>query len=136
LSIQKDNIVKLLLLKAKFAMSSSLATAVDYFLYQILVKELFSPVVSNIISASVGMIINFILHKKYIFKLNRSARMAFLLSALVSIGGISISTGIIFMMNKVEFLQSNQYVIKAIATGIVFFYNFYMKRFAFEKKFL
>lgn len=136
MSIQKDNIVKLLLLKAKFAMSSSLATAVDYFLYQILVKELFSPVVSNIISASVGMIINFILHKKYIFKLNRSARMAFLLSALVSIGGISISTGIIFMMNKVEFLQSNQYVIKAIATGIVFFYNFYMKRFAFEKKFL
>lgn len=117
-------------------MSSSIATTVDYILYQVLVKEFFSPVVSNIISASVGMIINFVLHKKYIFKLQRTAQMAFLISALVSVGGISISTGIIFMMNKVEFLQNNQYIIKAIATGIVFFYNFYMKRFAFEKKFL
>ena len=136
MSIQKDNIVKLLLLKVKFAMSSSIATAVDYILYQVLVKEFFSPVMSNIISASVGMLINFVLHKKYIFQLNRSTQMAFLLSALVSVGGISMSTSIIFMMNKVEILQSNQYIIKAIATGIVFFYNFYMKRFAFEKKFL
>lgn len=117
-------------------MSSSIATTVDYVLYQVLVKDFFSPVVSNIISASVGMIINFVLHKRYIFKLNRSARMAFLLSALVSVGGICISTAIIFVMNKVEILQSNQYIIKAIATGLVFFYNFYMKRFAFEKRFL
>lgn len=136
MKISKGNIVELFMMKARFAMSSSIATTVDYILYQILVKYIFSPVVSNIISASVGMLINFFLHKKYIFKLNRSVKAAFLISLLVSIGGISIGTYIIKLLNGIEFFNGNQYIIKAIATATVFFYNFYMKRFAFEKKFI
>lgn len=136
MKITKGNIVELFMMKVRFAMTSSVATMVDYILYQILVKYIFSPVVSNIISASVGMLINFVLHKKYIFKLNRSVKAAFLISLLVSIGGISLGTVIIKFLNGIELFDSNQYIIKAIATGIVFFYNFYMKRFAFEKKFL
>lgn len=132
----KDNIVNLFMMKAKFAMSSSIATLVDYFLYQVLVKHLFSPEISNLISASVGMLINFFLQKKYIFELKRSVKIAFLISLLVSIGGIGISTVIIHFLNKSEVLAGNQYIIKAIATGTVFFYNFYMKRFAFEKRFI
>ncbi len=124
------------MMKVRFAMSSSIATTVDYVLYQVLVKYVFSPVTSNIISATVGMLINFVLHKKYIFKLNRSVKAAFLISLLVSIGGISIGTFIVKYLNGINFFNTNQYIIKAIATGIVFFYNFYMKRFAFEKKFL
>lgn len=136
LSSTKDNIINLFIMKVKFAMSSSLATLVDYVLYQILVKHLFSPVVSNLISASVGMLINFFLQKKFIFELKRSVKVAFLISLIVSIGGIAISTGIIHFLNKNVLLAGNQYIIKAIATGTVFFYNFYMKRFAFEKRFL
>ncbi len=132
----KDNIVNLFMMKAKFAMSSSVATLVDYILYQIFVRYLFSPVVSNLLSASVGMLINFFLQKKYIFELNRSVKIAFMISLFVSIGGIGISTAIIHFLNKSEMLSSNQYIIKAVATGTVFFYNFYMKRFAFEKRFL
>jgi len=123
-------------MKARFALSSSLATIIDYVLYQILVKHLFSPVVSNLISASVGMVVNFFIQKKYIFQLNRSAKVAFLISLLVSLGGISIGTTIVKTLNENEYFDNNQYIIKAIATGVVFFYNFYMKRFAFEKKFL
>lgn len=131
-----DNIVNLFMMKVKFAMSSSVATLVDYILYQILVRYLFSPVVSNLISATVGMVINFFLQKKYIFELKRSVKIAFIISLLVSVGGIGISTGIIHFLNKSEILAGNQYIIKAIATGTVFFYNFYMKRFAFEKRFI
>ena len=130
------NIVKLVKMKVKFAMSSSVATFVDYVLYQILVKYLFSPVVSNLISATVGMVINFFLQKKYIFELNRSVKLAFMISLLISVIGIGLSTSIIHFLNKSELLAGNQYIIKAIATGIVFFYNFYMKRFAFEKRFI
>ena len=136
LSTTIDNIVRLFMMKVKFAMSSSVATFVDYILYQVLVRYLFSPEVSNLISASVGMVINFFLQKKYIFELKRSVKIAFLISLLVSVGGIGISTGIIHYLNKSEMLAGNQYIIKAIATGTVFFYNFYMKRFAFEKKFI
>ena len=136
MSITKDNIVKLLVLKMKFALSSSVATIVDYVLYQVLVKYFFSPVASHLISASVGMVINFLLQKKYIFILNRTVKKAFLLSVLVSVGGISIGTSIIYLLNENGLFNDNQYIIKAIATGLVFFYNFYMKRFAFEKKFI
>ena len=130
----KDNIVSLFMMKVKFAMSSSVATLVDYVLYQVLVRYLFSPVVSNLISATVGMVINFFLQKKYIFELKRSVNIAFIISLFVSVGGIGISTIIIHFLNKSEMLAGNQYIIKAIATGTVFFYNFYMKRFAFEKR--
>ena len=122
------------MMKVKFAMSSSLATLVDYVLYQVLVRYLFSPVASNLISATVGMVINFFLQKKYIFELKRSVKIAFIISLFVSVGGIGISTIIIHFLNKSEMLAGNQYIIKAIATGTVFFYNFYMKRFAFEKR--
>ena len=132
----KDNIVNLFMMKVKFAMSSSLATLVDYVLYQVLVRYLFSPVVSNLISATVGMVINFFLQKKYIFELKRSVKITFIISLFVSVGGIGISTIIIHFLNKSEMLAGNQYIIKAIATGTVFFYNFYMKRFAFEKRFI
>lgn len=121
-------------MKVKFAMSSSVATLVDYVLYQVLVRYLFSPVVSNLISATVGMVINFFLQKKYIFELKRSVNIAFIISLFVSVGGIGISTIIIHFLNKSEMLAGNQYIIKAIATGTVFFYNFYLKRFAFEKR--
>ncbi|HAI56478.1 MAG TPA: hypothetical protein DCM04_00975 [Saprospirales bacterium] len=124
------------MMKVKFAMSSSVATLVDYVLYQVLVRYLFSPVVSNLVSATVGMVINFFLQKKYIFELKRSVNIAFIISLLVSVGGIGISTIIIHFLNKSEMLAGNQYIIKAIATGTVFFYNFYLKRFAFEKRFI
>ncbi|HAV30015.1 GtrA family protein [Saprospiraceae bacterium] len=122
------------MMKVKFAMSSSLATLVDYVLYQVLVRYFFSPVASNLISATVGMVINFFLQKKYIFELKRSVNIAFIISLLVSVGGIGISTIIIHFLNNSEMLSGNQYIIKAIATGTVFFYNFYLKRFAFEKR--
>ena len=122
------------MMKVKFAMSSSVATLVDYVLYQVLVRYLFSPVVSNLISATVGMVINFFLQKKYIFELKRSVNIAFIISLFVSVGGIGISTIIIHFLNNSEMLSGNQYIIKAIATGTVFFYNFYLKRFAFEKR--
>lgn len=120
----------------KFGASSSIATVVDYVLYQILVRFLFGPAVSNVISASVGMIINFFLQKRFIFQLRRDARMAFVISVLVSVLGIFISTQIITYLTSHQYFNGNQYVIKAVATGIVFFYNFYMKRFAFERKML
>jgi putative flippase GtrA len=127
---------KLILLKVKFASSSVIATAVDYFLYLFLVGKFFSPVLSNIISASTGMLINFFLQKKYIFKLNRKLGHAFMLSVAVSMGGILLGTLFIYVLNKWLFFADHQYITKLLVTGTIFFYNFYLKRYSFEKKFL
>jgi len=130
-----DKLRKLFLLKFKFALTSSVATAVDYFLYLVLVNNFFTPVVSNIISASCGMLINFFLQKRYVFKLERHVMLVFIMSVTISIVGIFLSTSIIYLLNQWPFFQEHQYITKLIATGIVFFYNFYLKRFSFEKRF-
>ncbi len=131
-----QKIKSLIQLKLKFAGSSSLATIIDYCLYQILIYKNFAPASANIASSGTGMIINFFLQKKYVFKLNRKVRFAFAISLASSLGGLAFSTTIIHNLSKIVFFSENQFITKAIVTGCIFFYNFYMKRFAFEKRFL
>ncbi|SRR6056297_47134 len=119
--------------KLRFAASSSVATIADYVLYLLLVTTL-SPVVSNLISATTGMIINFVLQKRFIFQLKRRVYEAFGISLLTSIIGIGLGTLLIWFLNQYAFFENHQYVTKAIVTGLIFFYNFYMKRFAFERR--
>ncbi len=123
-------------LKLKFAGSSTIATAVDYCLYQLLVYYNFMPAKANLISAGTGLLINFVLQKKYIFNLNRKLKTAFLISFVSSLFGLTISTLFIHYLSKFQFFSTNQLITKALVTAIIFFYNFYIKRFAFEKKIL
>ncbi len=126
---------KLFLLKAKFALSSLVATSVNIGLYMILVNKVLAPVPSEVIAYSVAVIINFILQKNFVFVLNRKLSHAFWMSMLVSVGGLLLSTGIIYSLNLLAFFQNNQLITKLCAVGIVFFYNFYFKRYVFEKRF-
>lgn len=127
---------KLFLLKVRFAMTSSVATLIDYGLYIALVYTVFTPVPSNIISASCGMLVNFFLQKKFVFDLQRKVYHAFFMAIAVSLGGIALGTTIIWGLNHWPFFQVHQYVTKLCATGLVFFYNFYLKRYVFEKRFV
>lgn len=71
-----EKLKKLFFLKVKFAMTSSVATLVDYGLYLALVYSVLSPVLSNIVSASCGMIVNFFLQKRFVFNLQRKVSTA------------------------------------------------------------
>ena len=134
--MKKSDFIRLFLLKLKFAASSVLATSVDYFLYLFLVSELLDPVFSNLISASIGMIINFVIQKRYIFQLKRNASLVFMISALVSVVGVLLGTLFIYLLNLISFFEDHQFITKAVVIGIIFNYNFYLKRFAFEKRFI
>ncbi|MCB9275643.1 MAG: GtrA family protein [Lewinellaceae bacterium] len=131
-----DTLWQLFKMKLRFAMTGAIATSVDYVVYLLLVNRFFSPVVSNIISYSSGMVVNFMLQKRFVFQLQGSVRRAFLLSVLVSLGGMAISTGIIYGLNTMAFFARYQFITKLCATGTVFFYNFYFKRYVFERKFI
>lgn len=119
--------------KMKFASTSLVATIVDYTIYLILVYSGFNKVYSNITSASIGFVVNFFLQKKYIFTLRRKVHSTFLMSMSFSAAGIGISTFLIYIFNKNPFLDHHQYLTKLLVMGIMFFYNFYTKRIAFEK---
>lgn len=119
--------------KVKFASTSLLATIIDYSIYLTLVYSGFNKVYSNITSASIGFLVNFFLQKKFIFTLRRKAHSTFLISMSFSGAGIGISTLLIYLFNKNPFLDHHQYLTKLLVMGIMFFYNFYTKRLAFEK---
>jgi len=126
---------ELFLKQLKFAASGVLATSIDYVLYLLLVYTLFAPVPSNVASYSIAMVINFLMQKKFVFNLRGSVFNTFVLSVCVSIGGLLLSTAIIYSLNQIPFYSERQYLAKLITTAIVFFYNFFFKRLVFEKCF-
>ncbi len=119
--------------KLRFAMTSSVATLVDYSLYLLLVYTWLKPVPSNIISTGVGMITNFLLQKRFVFLMKRDLKVTFIMSITFSVIAIGLSTLFIYLLTRLAFFNQHQYITKFIVTGTVFFYNFYTKRYAFEK---
>lgn len=132
----EHKIVQLFLLKAKYATTSAIATLLEYVVFGILKYQGFTGTYAHIVSYACGMVFNFVLQKRFIFDLKRSVSTAFLLAMLVSLGGMTLSTGIFVGLTQIQWFYENDYAAKLIATGIVFFYNFYLKRFVFEKKFI
>ena len=122
--------------KSRFLMTSGLVTALDYVCYLWLVAYVFGPVTSNIVSYAVIMVLNFILQRYFVFELDRPIKRTFVLAMAISTGGLVLSTAMIYMLDQYPYLSERQFLLKAIVTGSLFFYNFYLKRFAFERKFI
>jgi putative flippase GtrA len=120
--------------KLRFAFASAFVTLLDYFFYLFLFYFFFSPVISNIISYSLLMILNFFLQKKFVFTLKGRSRIIFIQSMIFSVIGLLLSTLLIGGLNKFNFFYEYQFATKMLVTGIIFFYNYYTKRFAFEGK--
>lgn len=132
----KEKVKELLLLKFKFGLSGLVATSINYGLYLLLVNRFLAPVPANIIAYSTAVIVNFILQKRFVFSAQGKLSNVFLRAMLVSVIGLGIDTGIIYGLNRMAFFAEHQAITKLISTGIVFFYNFYFKRYAFERKFI
>lgn len=127
----------LILLKLKFASTGAIATAIEYIIYAVLHYWLgFALKTSHFISYAIAMTINFLLHKQYVFQLKRSTNQAFILSILISLGGMALNFLIYSSLLEIELFRKIHWIPKIVATAIVFFYNFYLKRYAFEKKFI
>lgn len=122
--------------KIKFGITSSVATAADYGIYLLLTLLLFTnESVAHAISYSVGMIINFILQKRFIFTMQRKLGYVFTLSVVFSLIGWTLSQALFnFFILTFNFFATYDIVAKICVTLIIFFYNFYTKRFSFEKK--
>ncbi len=114
----------------KFLTTSILATGVDFLLYTGLLF-IFTPVVAHFFSATTGMILNFILQRKFVFNVTRGLKSSFLLSLLFSVGGIFLGAGIIYFLMKLAFFAEHPLIAKMIAIGVVFFYNYETKKIAF-----
>lgn len=129
-----------LIQKLKFGMSSIVATSADYGLFWGLVifqGGIFSEFWGNMISNSAGMLINFMLQKRFVFELKRNVYLVFVMSVLISLVGVLLGSTIIkLLVDHIQLFESYKIGAKFVATGTIFFYNFYLKRYAFEDRFL
>jgi putative flippase GtrA len=120
--------------KLKFASTSAIATTVDYALFFIFTYAGLLLHLAHFFAYAIASTLNFLLQKKYIFELNRKVHHAFLISVSFSIISLLLSTGLIYLLGKVSLWQGYPIIPKLITTGIIFFFNFYTKKFAFEGK--
>lgn len=121
--------------KLRFAATSAIATVADHAAFIVLVAFSILPFYANLLSQGLGMCLNFGLQKKFVFTLRRKLGHAFLLSMTFSLGGLLLGSLLVHALSTTALLSPYPYPCKAIATVAVFFYNFYTKRFAFEKSF-
>ena len=122
--------------KARYAVGGGLATGVDYLIYFLLFNQGVLPVWAQVWAYAVAVQVNFLFQKFFVFEQNRSTKTVYGLSMLVSLGGLVLSAGLIYGFNLFPFFQQYQIFAKLGTTGIIFFYNFYAKRYIFEKRFV
>jgi putative flippase GtrA len=120
--------------KIKFGMTSIIATAVDHIIYLVLIRFIIESK-AHFISYAIGMITNFLLQKRFVFMLKRKVYTAFFLSVSFSIIGLFAGTFLIHSFSRIDFFANHKYYNKLLVTLIIFIYNFYTKRFAFEKEY-
>ena len=121
--------------QAKFLTSSVIATGVDYALFFLLDWLFFDPVTAHTISYPIAVVINFYLQKRFIFNLKRSVHSAFVISMIFSVIGWGVGVAMMFFLVKIPLFTEWPVLAKIIVTGMLFFFNFYTKRFAFEGRF-
>ncbi|PHN08023.1 GtrA family protein [Flavilitoribacter nigricans] len=134
---RESKVSKLFLLKGKYATASLVATLFEYGLYSLFIYAFaFEKTTSHIMSFGIAMIANFLLQRFFVFKLKRPVMKVFAMAMGFSLGGLLLSSLIFSTLVKIPFLEHNHYLAKVMTSGMIFFYNFYLKRFSFEKKFV
>lgn len=118
--------------KIPFAMTGFVATGINYGMYLFLVDRILPPGPATVIAYSSSVILNFFLQRYFVFELRRSLRSAFVLSMGVSAVGLFLDWLIVVGLHRFPLFGDAEWLIKLVATGIVFFYNFYAKRRVFE----
>ncbi|MEM9990766.1 MAG: GtrA family protein [Bacteroidota bacterium] len=135
--MNSKKLLQLFLMKLKYASTALVGTIVNWVVFFWLVKQLDMQVLfAEPIAYSCGVLINFVLQKTFVFQLERKLSTTFILSMLIAVGGVLFSTLLMFLLSKIPFLLAHTILLKLLVTGVGFFYNFYLKRYAFEKRFL
>lgn len=130
------SLLALFKLKLQFGFASLLATGIDYTVFLLLIWANIDAVKAHYFSASIGMVVNFLVQNQYVFLRERGLLPTFLLSITVSVIGIAIGGFLMGWIQQFPFWNAHLYLAKMVVTGLIFFYNFYLKRFVFEKRFL
>jgi len=112
----------------KFFYVGAISTFFDYLTYSLLIYLKFDYIVAIIIGYSIGFLINFILTRNYVFDKIKVAniKFEFILVLFISILGLILNIIIVKLLHSK--LNTNYYIARVFAIGIVFFFNYYMRK--------
>lgn len=118
----------------RFGLSSVLGTLVDFAMFSLVFRELFDLFYAELLSASCGMVVNFFMHKRFVFQLERKAYTAFFLSIAFSFAVMLLGAWMITGLALIPLLAENILIAKVIVIGSKFGLNYFSKRWVFERK--
>jgi len=116
--------------KVKYLISSIIVTSVDYLIFIVAFKVV-GLIIANTLSYVVALNLSFNIQKRYIFKTERNITTAYMYIVIFAIIGVIISTTTLYVLN---YFLRNIILAKVILIIIMFYYNFYSKKYAFNDK--
>ena len=124
--------IQQLLKVGRFGLTGLIATGINYGFYLFLVDTYLPPIPATMVAYASSVVLNFFLQRYFVFDLRRSLRSAFVLSMLVSVGGLLLDAFLIYLLHRYPLVGTEEWLIKLVVTGGIFVYNFYWKRRVFE----
>ena len=127
----KNKLIKQII---RFIIVGGIATIIDYIVFFLLHDYLrVNTLISNIISFTVSVIYNYIASINWVFEVNTNLdkKKQFIIYIILSIIGLVINTGIVYLC--VDVLKMFSLIGKVIATTIVMTYNFITRKMFLEK---
>ncbi len=117
----------------KYASFSGVATLVDFVLFRFVFVKFLEPFWADLSSASIGFLINFFFHRKYVFILKRDIKITFLLSIGFSLVVMLMGSYLMDLLVKMLFFQTYLSLAKIAVIGFKFLLNYTSKKWIFEK---
>ena len=113
-------------------MTSVLATLVDLLVYTVLVKaELVGPAGAHVLGQSSGLVVAFIAQKLFVFDQQRGLGTAVGVAVGLWAVGLVLGTVLIAGLTSLPVVSDYPVVAKLFVVGLVFWYNYFTRRFAF-----
>lgn len=114
----------------RYSFVGGIAAVVNFSVFFILRSDYFrfSIIFSNIIANSLGLTINYILSTFWVFKHRKVKQKFFEFLIFVIIGIIGIFFETVLLKIFIEYFQIINPIAKIISIGIVFFWNFLVRR--------
>ncbi len=111
----------------RFLVISVVVTTVDYLIFFFLFRDI-GLLLAHIVSYSIAIVLSFLLHKTFVFKLSRKVSVAIVNVLFFSLTGVVIGYAVLSACNL---FFGNIVLAKVSMTLFMFFYNFYSKKVAF-----
>lgn len=129
-----QRLLGLTLSMGKFGLTSALASVIDLCVFMFVTEPNLPLFHAEVVAAFCGMVVNFFMHKKFVFQLQRKAYVAFILSITFSVVVLLLGGLLMQQLGNIGFFATYIVLAKLLVMGSKFSLNYFSKRWVFERR--